>query len=120
MNENSEEHHDNIDIDVLLQNYPDVAKYHQKNARAYLLLDKQAVTREALSAAGYGSKAGIFRAGRSFKLGFKPGEYGRRQKLNDEDESLLENWKVDLVSKNQTIYSDTVIKMVCILSSSYL
>ena len=46
-------------------------------------------------------------------MGFKPGESGRRQKLNDEDELMLETWVVDLLSKDQTIYSDTLIKMVC-------
>ena len=67
------------------------------------MLEKKAVTRDKLFAAGYGSKAGIFRAGRSLKVGFKPGKRGRHQKLNDEDELMLETWVVDLFSKDQTI-----------------
>ena len=117
MNEITELLPEDASVEELVGNYPEVEKYHQKNVRAYLLLEKKAITREELSAAGYGSKAGIYRAGKSLKLGFKPGESGRRQKLNDEDESILENWVVDLLSEDQTIYSDTLMKMVCIIHS---
>ena len=70
-------------------------------------------SRRMVAARHHCALSSISRGVRAALKGYPIGKTGHRQKMNEWDEACLERWIVDMINHGETVFSTSVIKMVC-------
>ena len=100
-------------IENLLSEDPEVSQLASPSSKAYLLATKYQISRADLCAYFDIANSSITRAKQATEQGFDAGITGRHQLLSTKDEHILERWIQFLVEVSETVYTSTLIQLVC-------
>ena len=100
-------------IDALVSKDSDVLSHAAPSAKAYVIHSKYDISRTTLCEYFKIANSSISRAKQAMDQGFDPGRNARHHILSSKDEHTLERWIHFLIDISETVYSSTLIELVC-------
>ena len=100
-------------IQEILEEDPVVEAFATDSAKAWYIHSKYDIDRQVLCEYFDTANSSITRAKQAIERGFDAGKPGRHQLLSIKDEHILERWLECLIEISETVYTSTVIKLVC-------